>query len=535
VAACLLVAYLIAAGFSAWTLWNHDYETEYLALGNLVVRGQLDLYQDEMRGQWVPLPFYVYGLSQVLAGPSLLAGRLLSIGLGAAVLALVFGLAARWGGPAAGAAAAALFCTHGLVMGYFATVHFAGLVALLHLLAIHLLFPRAGPGRDLGAMAVVSLLFLVKPNFWLSIPFVLAFTLWRARSARRRLALVLVALALPAAFFAWDARHLKLLAYVPVLRDWVEPLGYRSWYSLTEDAGQVAASDYAAIPWAMSAAGRLGAVAMSLVFLIERYAAWFGALAGLLVLAALGARRAGRSRAPVPAGLRFTAALYAFVVAYQYLVMGPYAKQVVGFLGAVAPLLAVVVGWAFGTALGAAGGRAVARLAVAMLALAVIASPWLHRSHNLPRRLAGEGPIATAGRVAGRLAAAIPPGETRVFSMADAMAVHLAGRRSYLQQFNQERFVFTSLADPARYRRVGMWGPSELEDWLARDARYALLQDDLVAFYRRRPPYQPILARMDQLLAQRFTLVEELGVRPGDRLRIYRRRDVAAARGEAGR
>ncbi|MGH2362560.1 MAG: hypothetical protein ACRDGM_18700, partial [bacterium] len=56
--ACLVVAYLIFALFFAWVLVNHDYEAEYLALGNLVVRGELSLFQDEMRGQWVPLPFY---------------------------------------------------------------------------------------------------------------------------------------------------------------------------------------------------------------------------------------------------------------------------------------------------------------------------------------------------------------------------------------------------------------------------------------------------------------------------------------------
>jgi len=69
--ACLLLAYLIGALFFAWVLVNHDYEAEYLALGDLVVRGELSLYQDEMRGQWVPLPFYVYGLFQLVSGPSL--------------------------------------------------------------------------------------------------------------------------------------------------------------------------------------------------------------------------------------------------------------------------------------------------------------------------------------------------------------------------------------------------------------------------------------------------------------------------------
>ena len=68
--ACLLAAYLVLAAFSAVTLTNHDYETEYLALGNLVVHGELSLYQDEMRGHWPPIPFYFYGAPQALLGPS---------------------------------------------------------------------------------------------------------------------------------------------------------------------------------------------------------------------------------------------------------------------------------------------------------------------------------------------------------------------------------------------------------------------------------------------------------------------------------
>ena len=47
----LLVAYLVFSIFYAWVLVDHDYEAEYLALGNLLVRGELSLYQDEMTGQ----------------------------------------------------------------------------------------------------------------------------------------------------------------------------------------------------------------------------------------------------------------------------------------------------------------------------------------------------------------------------------------------------------------------------------------------------------------------------------------------------
>ena len=184
--ACFVMAFLVLAVFLAWVLVNHGYEDQYLGLGSLVVRGQLSLYQNEMTGQWVPLPFYVYGLSQVIAGPNLLAARLLSVGMGVFVLILIFALSTRWGGLAAGAVASGLFCTHGLVVGYFATAHFASIGALLHLFGIYVLFCTDWPKRDLLGMAVFSLLFLVKPHYWPTIPFVLLFLLWRARNLRSR-------------------------------------------------------------------------------------------------------------------------------------------------------------------------------------------------------------------------------------------------------------------------------------------------------------------------------------------------------------
>ena len=100
---------------------------------------------------------------------------------------------------------------------------------------------------------------------------------------------------------------------------------------------------------------------------------------------------------------------------------------------------------------------------VAAMVVALAVSPWLHRHHNLPRVISlSSAPIPALQRTADRLAALIPAGETRVFSLADPLPIYLAGRRAYLQQSQQERFVFTSLRDPARTRRVGIWGPAEM-------------------------------------------------------------------------
>lgn len=520
--ATVLVAYLVLGVFFAWTLANHDYESEYLVLGDLVVRGEISLYQDEMRGQWVPLPFYAYGVAQILLGRSLFAARLLSVGVGAIVLGLVFVLADRWRGPLAAATACALVVTHGLVTGYLSTVHFAGVTAALHLLGIYILFGTDGPRRDVLGMLVVSVLFLVKPNYWPTVAFVWFFLVWRAPSLRRRVALTAAAAAIPVVFFASDPEHVKIFAYVPVLRDWVASLGYHPWYALTEDAAEVAASDYVTLPWETSFFGRAEPILEAFMFFLKRYAAWMTLLAGGLVLAAV---RPGAARRALwdPPGLRFTFWLFWAVVLVQFLILGPYAKQAVAFAGPVAPLLAVALGCLFATVVRTTS-KGVRAAAIAAMTVVLLASPWLHRHHNLPRRVSlAEAEIPGLAKQARAIATLLPPTEARVFSMADPMLLYLAGRRAYLQQFNQHKFVFTSLADRMRYHRVGMWGPTELEEWLAGDARYAVLQAEVVDFYRRRERYRPILARMDALLAERFTLIGEVAGDAADRILVYRR------------
>jgi hypothetical protein len=523
----LLAAYAVVALFSVWTLASHDYETEYLALGNLVVRGQIDLYQDELRGHWPPLPFYVYGAPQALLGPSLLGGRLVSFGLGALLVALVFVLANRWAGPLAGTIAAALVCTHGLVIGYFATVHFAGLVALAHLLGLHVLHGPGGRSRPLVAMAIFASLFLVKNNYWPAIPFVLALLAARPQPARRRLALVIIAVAAPIAFFAWDPRHLKMLAYVPLIQRWVEPLGYLPWYLLTEDAGRMAASEYADIAWEFSWSGRLRGIAGGMLFLAKRYAVWLAllALAALVALARSRDWRGALRLWGLPA-VATTFWLFWYLVAFQFVVMGPYAKQAVGFVGAVAPLLAVAIGCLVALVVERFLPSRTARIAmVSLVGVALLASPWVHRHHNLPRRVTlSDAPTAALPRVASRLATLLPADELRVFSLADPMPLHLAGRRAYLQQFNQERWGFTSLRDRARYARVGMWGPAEVEEWLGADARYAVVESGLARFYRNRPAYRAVMDRIDALLARHFTLLEEIDGRTGESFRVFRRK-----------
>jgi hypothetical protein len=521
VLACLLAGYLIFGSLYVWVLGSSDYEAEYLALGSLALRGEIGLFQDELTGHWVPLPFWLYGATQLAFGPSLLPPRLLSLGLSTLVLVLTFRIAERWGGLLAATAAGALFATHGMVMGYFMLADFSPMTALLHLAGIWVIFCTGWRHRDLIGMALVSLLFLVKPNYWPTVPFVLAYLAWRAESWSRRASLLAVALAVPLLFFVSARDHLKLLAYVPVLKEWVRPLGYTSWFPFVEDPAEFWRTEYTDLPAGTTPLGRFLRVVLSGLLLLRRYALWAALLVGLVALHAW----RGRRREPWPPGVAFSAWLFGYLILAQFVVVGPWTKQAFGYVGAVSPLIVIVIGWLLARVVeepavpGAA--RAVAATAVV---LAVVASPWVHRQPSLPRTLSlRDATVPALGRLAGRLAALIPADETRVFLLGDALPLHLAGRRSYLRQYHQWWIAFTSSAEPARYRKAGLWGVSELEGWLGADARWAIFEERALRFYRARAPYRAPLARMEELLARHFDLVETLG-EGGTTLFVYRRR-----------
>lgn len=528
----LVLAYGVFGTFSAWLLVTHDYETEYLGLGRLAVEGILNLYQDEMTGQWMPLPFYVYGPTQVVFGPTLIVPRLLSLAIGGVALVLMFALASRWCGMLAGITAVALLCTHGGVIGDFSTVQFASLVAVCHLGGLYLLFCVRKWWHRYAAMLVFSTLFLIKPNYWVSIPFVLVYLLWTSQSLRERLVLIGITALVPAVFFVSDVGHLKVLAYVPFADRWVEPLGYRSVHALLEDPASLSYSDYVTTLWPTSAWQRLLQPLMTLPLATRRFGLW---LVLFTILLGVARWRAGGWRATLGSSfgpVMLTMSLFGSLVLAQFVVMGPYAKQAIGYVGPVTPLFLIVLACLFAkvwehptcpasTRVGAAGA----------LILVLMASPWIHRSANLPRRISLDGATVPAlRRIAGRLQTLIPPGEHRVFLLGDALVVHLADRRTYLRQFHQWWIVFTSLPDSTRYARAGMWGPAELELWLGQDAQYAIVRNRAAEFYRKRPAYDRVMRRMEQLLAERFVLLDTVTMPGGEEMRIYGRKAAAPRR-----
>src|SRR5438067_13156667 len=91
--------YIVVALVLGRTMYSWDDETAYLAFGRAVWTTGASLFQDELPGHRMPLPFYVIGLSQLPIGPTLWGGRLLGIGIGLTTLALVVAVVRRRGGP----------------------------------------------------------------------------------------------------------------------------------------------------------------------------------------------------------------------------------------------------------------------------------------------------------------------------------------------------------------------------------------------------------------------------------------------------
>jgi hypothetical protein len=313
-------------------------------------------------------------------------------------------------------------------------------------------------------------------------------------------------------FFASDTTHLKLLAYVPLLRDWVTSLGYYQWHTQIEDMTALG-SDYANVPWGNSFHDQIVGIPGAVGLYIKRYAVWVVALAGLVFLTTWQRRRTPPMARLIPeqTGLRFCFALYWYLLAAQFVVLGPMRKSAFAYMGAVSPVLAIGIGCMFARAWERLPAAPLARRGiVGALVLLLAVSPWIHRDHGLPRVISlASAPIPAMQRTAERLARLIPAGETRVFSLADPLPIYLAGRRTYLRQFVQHKFVFTTLRDPARTSRGGVWGPTDMEKWLGSDAQYAVIQSTTVDFYRARRGYGPLLAEMDSLLARNFILLEE--------------------------
>jgi hypothetical protein len=499
------VLFLAQGVWLAGRLVTWSDESAYVNLGYLAASGQVSLFQDEMTGARVPLPFFVIGASQLIWGPSLTAARLVSLGFGLLALWLTAVLARQVGGETAGVLAALFLATQGVAVGYFATGTYHAIAAAILLAGLALIFVLPAPSGPVLGMAVLSLLFLTRTNLWPILPAALIVLWLTARTWAERLLLFTAAAVVPVSFFVWDERHLKILAYAPVANRLARAFGYPDPRSLVDLPAQT-----------------LGDRVFALVRFARAYEFWM--LAGAaLVAVALALWWRGRTPGPFSdRRLLLLVGLLAYATLWQICFTWALPKALVGYFPSLAPLLPVVLGVGYARTLAALGDSPWARrLTLTVLGVTLIAPTVIVRHPLLPS--GGEAAISQRAALASgadHIRRIVPAG-TRVFLWGDSMLLYLAGRRPYLRQIYSEQ-TFVGEGDRFTIERSGLWSSQEMERWLTVDADVVVLEPLLIERHRRTRPSQ--MARLEALLGEYFERIERVDDYPWLPYEVYRRR-----------
>jgi hypothetical protein len=488
-----------------------DDESGYLHLGYLAASGRISLFQDEILGTRMPLPFYVLGATQLVWGRSLIAARLASLALGLGALILAAMIARHIGGDTAGLLAAAFLATQGVLVGYLSTATYFSFSALILLAGLALLICRQTQAASALALLVLSLLILTRTDLWVIPPAVFVFTVARARTWTHRLQLVAAATAAPAAFFLWDVRHLRIFAYVPGLGRLVEPLGYHSTLLVT-------------------AAHRspLGDWPLALLRLARMYEFWAIALAAATVFLVTRASRKGAGKLFHNRTLVLLVVLFGYVALAQFVLFLDRLKQYAAYFPSWAPILPIILGVGYSAILSLPDlGRWTRSALLGVLAL-TLAAPILIVRHPLLPSGAEAHPVASRrlDAAAAHFRRLIPEG-ARVFLWGNPLPLYLAGRDPYLQQIYSTE-TLAAVEDRVLIPTHGLWGMSEIEAWLSADAGYAVVEPALLAQQRTTRRLQ--IARIETLLAQHFVWVDHVDEYPWFAFDVYERRVSPAER-----
>ena len=503
----LFLAVLAQGIFFSQYIVPWEDEGGYLVLGAMSLRGEIRLFQDEMLGERLPLPFYVLGASQFVAGPNLVAARLLSLLTGLLAIWLVYRTGTVLGGALCGTLSALFLATQAMVVAYYATAMYFAFCSLIIAAGFYLLAVHRAP---IASMVVFSLLSLTRPHLAVMVPVVLGYLLLRAPSRREQWLLLAVAALPPLIFFASSREHLKLLAYVPVLHHLVRPLGYESLFNL----GGLAQAEAGESGWAEGRA---------IAWFIRRYVFWCAAGIGLTGGWLLIRLRSGGTVRGASSLMRFAVALLVYTLAWQVLILRHYPKSIAAWTASFSPLPALVLGYFAAWLVAEHETPGWLRNTVALGLAAVFAfSPTYSTHASMPNPLPPGGTtIALLGRLAQQVAEHVPPG-SRVFLLGSPLPAYLVGARPYVQQIIHT-WTLVPQGDPGVLRRSGLWGRADIEAWLGRDAPYALVNTRRLESLRRIRGYDELADLIESSLSAHFRLVANIDAGPLGTYRVYER------------
>ncbi len=510
VAICLFVSFL-QSWFFAYALVPDPDGTVAIFLGRLALTGEISLFQDELPGHRVPLPYYFIGLSQILWPGSLVGARLFTAVLGLVCLLLVLLIATRLGGELCGILAFLFAVTQSVIIGYFAYASYHSVVSFFLLAGFYVMLCTSFRYNRVVAMSLFSLLFFSRTLVIPLIPLAMFYLLWKAKGLAERMGIVAVAVVPPAVFFLYDLSHLKLLAYVPLLRKFVLPLGFQASPTMTS-----------AFPYEPG----LGSDLTTALWLFARwYKVWI--LAALVLIAALAVRLV---RGPTVReffsnrGVNLIAVVTLYLALWQLVIFRGSWSWAVGYFPSFAILAAICLGFGFSVLIQyycITSGRRAAILA-SLLGLFLV-SPALSRPPTLPLAVSYEHPPTQAlYNLAEALRTRIPHG-SRVFTLGGTQALYMADLRPYLRQV----FGFWTLspiADERIRKRSGLWGEAEIREWLTKDAEYAVIVPSSLDAYRT--SCNGCVELIESLLTRHFSQITVLDQYPGQVHVVYRRKSL---------
>ncbi len=500
---------------------SHD-ESNFLFVSYLAVTSRIGLFDDSMVGHRVPLPYYVFGVTQVLSGPSLLAARALGVGFGLALVLLTGLLARRLGGTLCGLLAAAILTAQGAVVAYYSMGDYHALLPLVMIAGLSVWLSGDSATRNVAGAAILGSLFFMRSHVWPLLPPVLLYSVWRARAPGERLLAGSAVIAPPLVFFLWDPRHLKILASVPLVGGLVRPLGYVPFVLLD-------ARPYRDLEYQIDMLIRLG----------RRYE-FLALLVAVTVLAV--ARRIRRTRGGGPfladARVNLVAAIFVYMLGWFFVMFRINFKWIGMYFASLMPLLAVLLAWLWSrlAADPAVSPRARA-LSGAFLAAVLLLPIYYNRNPLIPTgELRAADPVRAVSAAGVHLARVVSR-EARVFLFGAVDVYYFSGLPpTWIQQITNYDTLAVRDEDNWATMRSGYYGMPQVERWLGIEADYAVISPEALnvfaeGFHGHPEVNRPKVARIRALLAERFEQIDRVAEYPYYSYEVYRR----VSRAEPGR